>query len=130
MNDIWELKEEKKSLLLKLKEKPVAIKKAILFAGHYSYFDKGGMRILLLVSTFFVGSFLIINLGGIGFFLPYIVWVGYDIYRMEELMEKYNTPIKKRLAEVNHLIDEHMKVKSAIEHTINFLGIRFNKKIS
>lgn len=129
MNDIWELKEEKKKLTSKLKEKSIATKKAMFFASHYPYLDKGGMQILVLIATIILGSFLSTHIGFIGFFLPYMLWVGYDIYRMDELINKYNQPINKRLTEVNQLIAKHMEVKVAIEHTIKFLE-RFNKKAS
>lgn len=129
MNDIYELKEERKKLTSKLKEKSIATKKAIFFASHYPYIDKRGMQILLLIATFIIGSILSVFIGFIGFFLPYMIWVGYDIYRMDEIINKYNEPIKIRLAEVNQLITNHMQVKESIGHTIKFLE-RFNKKAS
>ncbi|MFD1015052.1 hypothetical protein [Winogradskyella rapida] len=129
MNNISELKEEKKKLLRNLKIKSIAIKKSFFFANHYSYLDQSGKQILLLVSTFIIGIMLSALLGFTGFFVPYFAWVGYDIYRMEDLVSKYNAPINQKLTEVNNLIDEHMKVKSAIENTVVFLG-KFNKKAS
>lgn len=127
MSDIWELKEERKKQILLLKEKPIAIKKSILFASHYSYLGKTGNQILLLISTFILGLIIAGFLGILGFFLPYIIWIGYDIYRMEELINKYNGPVKKRINEIDQLIEGHMQVKEAIGHTVKFLE-RFNKR--
>jgi len=129
MHNISELKEEKKKLLRNLKVKSIAIKKSFFFANHYSYLDQSGKQIILLVSTFIIGIILSVFFGFIGFFVAYFAWVGYDIYRMEDLVNKYNNPINQKLTEVNSLIDEHMKVKSAIENTVVFLG-KFNKKAS
>ena len=129
MNDIVELKYEREKLEGKLKVKSVAVKKAFLFASHYSYLDKSSMRILVLISTFIAGMILASFVGFIGFLLPYAIWLVYDISRMDELVTKANEPIEKKLAEVNQLINNHMQVKGAIEHTIKFLD-RFNKKAS
>jgi hypothetical protein len=129
MKDIWELKDEKKELESKLKEKSIAKKKAFLFASHYSYLDNKRMQILSIVSTLIVGVILKTFLGEIGILIPYLLWIGYDINRMDDLVEKHNKPIENKLSKINTLIDEHMQVKEAIEHTKHFLG-RFNKKAS
>lgn len=127
--NISELKAEKKKLLLKLKEKSIANKKAFLFASHYSYLEKNGMQMLLIISTLVVGIFLSFFLGIIGFILPYITWIGYDIYRMDNLINQYNEPVNKKLTEINRQIEVHMQVKHAMEDTIIFLN-RINKKAS
>lgn len=129
MNNITEIKEEKKRLLSNLKETSIAKKKSIFFASHYSYLNKQGKQILLLVSTFIIGSILSAFIGIIGFFLPYTVWIIYDRNRMEQLVEKHNAPLKERISEIDGILSNHLKVKEAIGHTIKFLE-RFNKKAS
>ena len=129
MNNIIELKAEKKKLLTKLKEKPIASKKAWVFASHYAYLDKSRMQMIVLISSFILGSVFSGFFGILGFFSPYLIWVGYDVYRMDDLINKHNEPVYKRLSEVDYLIDNHMKVKEAIGHTVKFLE-KFNKKAS
>ena len=129
MNKITEIKEEKKRLLSDLKEVSIAKKKSIFFARHYSYLNKQGKQILLLFSTFIIGSILSIFIGIIGFFLPYIIWIVYDRNRMDQLVKKHNAPLKKRIIEIDEILNNHLKVKEAIGHTVKFLE-RFNKKAS
>jgi hypothetical protein len=129
MNNITEIKEEKEVLLSNLKETSIAKKKSIFFASHYSYLNKKGKQILLLVSTFILGLILSVFIKYVGFFLPYIIWIVYDRNRMEELVKTHNAPLIKRIKEIDEILSNHLKLKEALGHTIKFLG-RFNKKAS
>lgn len=60
-------------------------------------------------------------------FVPYIIWAIYDYTKIQDKVTEFNNSIRTRLAYVEELIDNHMKVKNAIENSINFLK-RINKK--
>ncbi|MBE7690238.1 hypothetical protein [Tenacibaculum piscium] len=131
MNKITEIKEEKKNLLLKIaKTKKPSFKKTFFFAGHYSYLNRNGMRFVLLISTTIAG-FVLSRITPLLFFLPYITWITYDIYRMESLIKENNNLIKKRIKEIDKEIEkqeQHQKVKKSIGYTINFLE-KFKKTV-
>ncbi|WP_434035895.1 hypothetical protein [Formosa sp. 4Alg 33] len=135
--NISDLKKEKEKLLLELKDKSIANKKAILFASHYSYLNKGSRQVVLLISTFILGIILMSITGsGLIFFMPYFLWIGLDIFRMDDLIKNVNDRITTRINEVDSLLnsqvkekEKHMRVKEVMGYSKKFLE-KFNKKAS
>lgn len=86
------------------------------------------MQVIMIIGSFLLGSILAtISKNILTLFVPYIIWAIYDYTKIQDKVTEFNNSIRTRLAYVEELIDNHMKVKNAIENSINFLK-RINKK--
>lgn len=125
---ITDLKNDKKRLIASLKDVSVAKNKVFLFGSHYAYLENTGMQVIMIIGSFLLGSILAtISKNILTLFVPYIIWAIYDYTKIQDKVTEFNNSIRTRLAYVEELIDNHMKVKNAIENSINFLK-RINKK--